>query len=60
MIKTNKNLALIIMNECEFEKKQALERLDKIVKNRDGIKKNFSFIIAILHFFNVISLIRLL
>lgn len=32
MIKTNKNLALIIMNECEFEKKQALERLDKIVK----------------------------
>jgi hypothetical protein len=32
MIKTNNNLHLIIMNECEFEKKQALERLDKIVK----------------------------
>lgn len=33
MIKTNNNLHLIIMNECEFEKKQALERLDKIVKS---------------------------
>jgi hypothetical protein len=32
MIKTNKNLHLIIMNECEFESKQSLERLDKIVK----------------------------
>ncbi len=32
-VKTNNNLHLIIMNECEFEKKQALERLDKIVKS---------------------------
>lgn len=32
MIKTNNNLHLIIMNECEFETKQSLERLDKIVK----------------------------
>jgi len=32
MLKTNNNLHLIMMNECEFEKKQALERLDKILK----------------------------
>jgi hypothetical protein len=32
MIKNNNNLHLIIMNECEFETKQSLERLDKIVK----------------------------
>ena len=31
-IKNNDNLHLIIMNECEFETKQALERLDRIVK----------------------------
>ena len=34
-IKNNKNLHLIIMNECEFEPKQALERLDAIVKSLD-------------------------
>ncbi len=32
-VKKHDNLYLIIMNECEFEKKQALERLDNIVKS---------------------------
>ena len=34
-VKKYDNLFLIIMNECEFEKKQALERLDSIVKSLD-------------------------
>ena len=32
-VKKYDNLFLIIMNECEFEKKQALERLDNIVNS---------------------------
>jgi len=42
--KTHKNFHIIIMNECEFEKKQALERLDQIVKDLEMDPKRVWYI----------------